>query len=101
MDSIAPLLAKTLKKRGLYTHAHASHIVSYAERWLHEHLPDLSACISVTQFKDGSLTVSCTHSIAQQECGCIRNELLTHLQSAFGKSEENNVEEIRIIRARE
>ena len=96
MDRISSFLPNVLRKRGLQKHAEASFIVQQAQRWLSEKLPKLIQDIHVASFKDATLTVSCAHSIAAQECHQVAQELAAYLCSECGVKE---LTEVRCVRA--
>lgn len=68
MQQIGTLITKVLAKRGLATEAKASHIVHASQQWLHGKLPALRTFVAVDKFQDGTLYITCSHSIAVQEC---------------------------------
>lgn len=95
MDSMQTLIKKTLAKRGLLKHAEASLVVYRAQAWLHRELEEFKDEIVVESFKDGVLSVHCTHSVALQECAMRQPELLTFLRDKLGCSSEVSMRCVR------
>ena len=95
MDSVQSLLPKVLRKRGLFTQATASHVVHATQEWLDGMLPNLAGFVHVDKFSHGVITVSCTHSIAAQECRQILPMLLEHLKR---EHKQTVVQEVMIVR---
>lgn len=98
MDHIGSLLPKVLKKRGLDGHAHASLVILRAQEWICEHIPAYENDLHPQTFKDGVLFISCTHSIASQECQQQSVDLLVFLQEIC---EGISIEQIRLVRSDE
>jgi 1-aminocyclopropane-1-carboxylate deaminase/D-cysteine desulfhydrase-like pyridoxal-dependent ACC family enzyme len=94
MDRLSFLLPKTLKKRGLMQQAQASLITHKTSVWLKEKLPHLESQVKTRSFKDGTLTIACSHPIALQECQGLCEELRTFLRQEC----DLNLQDIRIIR---
>ncbi|TSC60640.1 MAG: hypothetical protein Greene041662_191 [Candidatus Peregrinibacteria bacterium Greene0416_62] len=94
MDHLSSLIPKVLRKRGLYDEANASMIVYRAKKWLEESHPEPASMLQPHALKDGTLTVICEHSLAQQEGTLLAPELLRFLQ----RDDQNAVREIRFIR---
>ncbi len=81
MDHIFSVLPKVLRKRGLQEHAEGALVVLRAQRWLHERLPDLQTVIHVQTYKENTVHIVCTHSIAVQECQSLIPELQDYLHA--------------------
>jgi len=96
MDHIRTLLPKVLRKRGLHDQADAALVVYHAQRWLVEHLPSFQKELSVTHYKDGSLVITSSHSIAAQECKAVQEDLCSYLRE---ECDHSGIKEIRINRA--
>ncbi len=96
MDRISTLLPKVLEKRGLQKHAEASFIVQQAQAWLADRLPAFVHDLRASSFKDGSLLVSCAHSIAAQECNQVAEELAAYLRSECGAKKLEGVRCVRL-----
>jgi hypothetical protein len=92
MDQLSSLLPKVLARRGLNVSAHAAHVVHRSQMWLEERLPALSSCLRVQKFQDGTLFVTCTHSIAAQECHPLFPDLQLFLKR------ECNFSDIKAVR---
>ena len=96
MQQLSSLLPKVLAKRGLAEHAHAAHVVHASEQWLLERLPDFRGVLKVQKFQDGTIFVSCTHSIAAQECHPLFSDLqvFLHKECRF-----NDIKGVRLTRS--
>ncbi len=96
MDSLRSILPGVLHKRGLFTHAKAAQVTMVAQQWIHSALPRLAAFIAVEKLSHATLTITCTHGIAAQEC----MPLLPSLKEFLRKECQGAVvQEIRMIRA--
>lgn len=95
MDALSSLLPKVLAKRGLNVHAHAAHVVHRSQLWLDERLPALRTALKVQKFQDGTLYVTCTHSIAAQECHPLFPDLQLFLQQ---ECRFNDIKAVRLTR---
>ena len=95
MDRAFHVLPGVLSKRGLKDHAHGALLVYRAQKWLCDRLPLLSKVLHVQKVQNGTLVVTCTHSVAVQECQSVSPELLHFLKEecAFAP-----VSDIRITR---
>jgi hypothetical protein len=96
MDHVSLILSKVLRRRGLAPHADAAQVAHTARQWLHAKLSDHRSDISVSSFKEGTLTIGCTHSIAAQECQSVGHELLEFLRQEMPKIVFSS---IRIVRS--
>lgn len=97
MDSLRSVIPGVLRKRGLFKHAEASHVTFSAQRWIEMMLPRFKGDIAVQELSDATLTISCRHSIASQECTPLITELQEYLAHEFPTS---RILEIRLIRAK-
>lgn len=79
MDRISRVLPQVLQKRGLAEHASSAHITYCASQWLADAFPDFQAILTVRSYKDGTLFIECSHSIALQECQAKLPDLRTYL----------------------
>lgn len=95
MDALSSILPKVLAKRGLNVHAHASHVVHRSQLWMEERLPALRTAFKVHKFQDGTLYVTCSHSIAAQECHPLFPDLQLFLQQ---ECRFNGVKAVRLSR---
>ena len=95
MDHVGPLLKQTLAKRGLLQHAQAALLVTQAQEWLTERLPQQIEAIHVQACKDGVLMITVDHSIAAQEVQSCQVDLIDYLQQQ-GHAE---LESMRVVRA--
>lgn len=100
LEPVASLLAKQLRKKGLYKYAEASAVVTKAQKWLEDHLPNFTDDIQVETFKDGCLLIACANSIALQEARFVQNELHSYLSNEKDAFQDQNLEDIRIVRAK-
>lgn len=97
MDRVQTILPRVLGKRGLRTQAQASQVTFVAERWLKTALPHLATYVHVDTLQHAVLTISCTHSIAAQECV----PLLPSLREFLARECKGSpVADIRMIRSR-
>ncbi len=97
MYRVQSILPRVLHKRGLGVQARASQVTHVAEKWLKLALPHLAAFVKVDTLQHSVLTISCTHSIAAQEC----LPLLPSLREFLGREcKGSSVEDIRMIRSR-
>lgn len=85
MDRLFSVLPKVLRKRGLQEHAEGALVVLRAHRWLEEHFPHLKGSVSVQKYKENTVHILCTHSIAVQECQSSMSDLkaFLHKECAF------------------
>jgi predicted small metal-binding protein len=97
MDSLRSVLPTVLKKRGLFAHAQASHVTFATEHWLTQMLPGCKDAFAVERLADATLTISCRHSIAAQECQALLPQLMEHLRREFPAT---RIEDIRLVRAK-
>lgn len=96
MDRAHTVLAKVLAKRGLHAHAVAAMLVTRVQEWLAKEVPQLAGALQVGSFKDGVLTVRCSHSIAAQEC----RQIVVRLETFIRKEcREERLKEVRLLRA--
>lgn len=95
MDRVFSVLPKVLNKRGLQQHAEGALVVHRVERWVSKRLPDLGACVHVKKVQDGVVFLTCTHSVALQECRALIPDLKAYIASecAFAK-----ISDVRIAR---
>lgn len=95
MDKLSLVLPKVLRKRGLTRHAHGALIAHRAKHWLDERLPRLRTFVRVARMQDGVLFLSCSHSVALQECQGAADELLQflHVECPF-----EPIKDIRVVR---
>jgi hypothetical protein len=77
IDKVSSLIAGTLAKRGLATHALASLALHRVNAWLAERVPPGAA--KATRLADGVLAVECSHSIILQELQAQTPELKAFL----------------------
>ena len=96
MDHIGLILPKILKKRGLQSHANASIVLLKTQEWISEQLPDFKDDLHAQTYKDASIIISCSNSIASQECQMRLVELLEYLKKDCF---EIPIEQIRLIRS--
>lgn len=80
MDKLSLVLPKVLNRRGLAKHANGALVAHRAKGWIDERLPQLESFVRVEKFKDGTLFLSCSHSVALQECQGSVADLLQFLQ---------------------
>lgn len=80
MDKLSLVLPRVLQKRGLAKHANGALVAHRAAEWVRERLPQLSSFVRVARLKDGVLVLSCSHSVAMQECQGITADLLQFLR---------------------
>lgn len=64
MDSVASILPRVLKKRGMYEHVTASLLCSHAQKWIDSSLPEYAGRLTAQALKNGQLTVSAKDSAA-------------------------------------
>jgi hypothetical protein len=95
MDQLFSVLPKVLARRGLDVHAHAAHVVHQSQQWLEGRLPALRDCLRVQKFQDGTVFVTCTHSIAAQECYPLFADLQLFLKQ---ECRFNDIQGIRLTR---
>lgn len=97
MYRVQSILPRVLHKRGLGVQARASQVTFAAERWLQLALPHVAEFVRVDSFRQSTLTVSCAHGVAAQEC----MPLLPSLREFLGRECKGSaVQEIRMIRSR-
>ena len=96
MEQIGNLLSKVMAKRGLGVQAHASYVVHTSQQWLHEKLPALRTFLRVEKFQDGTIYVTCTHSIAAQECYPLFADLQAYL---LKECRFKDIEGVRLTRS--
>lgn len=80
MDKLSLVLPKVLQKRGLAKHANGALVAHRAKDWLGKKLPQLETFVKVARIQDGVLFLSCSHSVALQECQGSVAELLQYLR---------------------
>ena len=80
MDKISFVLPKVLQRRGLAKHANGALVAHRTKHWLDEHLPQMEAFVRVARIQDGVIFLSCTHSVALQECQGAAAELLQFIR---------------------
>lgn len=80
MDKLSLVLPKVLQRRGLAKHANGALVAHRAKSWLDARLPQMETFVRVEKFKDGTLFLACSHSVALQECQGSTAELLQFLQ---------------------
>jgi len=98
MDSLRSLLPNVLRKRGLYAHASATLVTYQAQRWLEQELPAFKGAIAATRFANAVLSLTCTNSIAAQEC----HQLLPSLKEFLAREcPDAALSEIRIVRGKQ
>ncbi len=97
MDRVQSILPGVLHRRGLHVHAQAAQVTHVAERWLHGALPALAEFIAVDSLSHATLTISCAHGIAAQECQPLLPPLLEFLARECRGA---TVREIRMVRSR-
>jgi hypothetical protein len=76
MEHMFSVLPKVLSRRGLQAHAEGALIVLRAQRWIDGRLPQLLGMIRVEKYKENTLCIACTHSIAAQECQALLPDLV-------------------------
>lgn len=96
MDRVFSVLPKVLNKRGLQQHAEGALVVHRVEQWITHRLPELSRCVHVKKFQEGTVFLECTHSVALQECRAAMSDLKAYLiaECSFAR-----ILDIRIARA--
>ncbi len=95
MDALRSILPKVLHKRGLHTHASAAHVTHATEKWLKNALPHLATFIAVDKLSHATLSISCTHGMAAQECMPLLPALRDYLKREFPRAP---VADIRLTR---
>jgi len=95
MDDMQSILARILKKRGLYGHAEAAQVTHIALRELHKALPELAESLSIGSCKDGTLTIIAANSIASQEAQQCKDTLMNAILRDCPNAP---IREIRIVR---
>ncbi len=95
MDALRSILPAVLHKRGLHTHASAAHVTHAAEQWLQKALPHLAGFVTVQKLSHATLSISCSHGIAAQECVPLLPALKGYLAREFPKTA---VADIRLTR---
>lgn len=94
IDRVSSLIAGTLAKRGLATHALGSLAVHRANVWLRERFP-VSAARAVS-IADNALRIECSHSIVLQELQAQTDELKRFLAAECPFA---SIHEVRLMRA--
>ncbi len=97
MDSLKSILPKVLHRRGLHGQATASHVTHAADAWLRSALPHLIDAFCVEKLSHATLSISCTHGIAAQECTPLLPALREYLARQFPSV---TVTDIRLSRSR-
>ena len=95
MDRLSSILPKVLRKRGLQEHAVGALVVLRASAWIAMRLPELAGMVRVRSFKEGTLHIVCTHSVAVQECQGLIANLHHYLRS---ECDVSGIIDIRIAR---
>lgn len=95
MDKLSSVLPKVLHKRGIEKHATGALVVHRAKIWIVEHLAHLQTMMMVTKLQDGVLHISCTHSVAIQECQGSIGELMQYLRTECPFA---GIKDIRVVR---
>ncbi|HVW67109.1 MAG TPA: DciA family protein [Candidatus Peribacteraceae bacterium] len=95
MDRVFSVLPKVLHKRGLQQHAEGALVVHRLEKWIAHRLVDLSACVHVKKVQDGVVFLTCSHSVALQECRALIPDLKAYIASECGFA---HISDIRIAR---
>lgn len=67
IDRISSLIAGTLAKRGLATHALSSLALHRVNAWLDERFPGMRSPAVAEKVADGTLFITCVHSVVLQE----------------------------------
>lgn len=87
MERIGNLLGAALNRRGIKDQTDASPVLHQASIWLSKHLPEFAAFLEPSALlPDGTLLISCTHSVAAQECQQVLAHLLHHLREECGQT---------------
>lgn len=95
MQRVSSFLSNVLHKRGIRDHAYSSFVVFKSQKWLEDRLPSLKQTLHVQKVQDGTLFISCSHSIAAQECHGVFGDLEHFLTVECPFS---GIEQIRIVR---
>jgi hypothetical protein len=96
MDKISHVLPKVLQRRGLKDHAQGAHATHAARKWFESHLPHIAPFIGDMKIVETALHISCSHSIALQECQAQNAHLIEYLrlECPFG-----GIKEVRYTRS--
>ena len=97
MQSLRTILPKVLHRRGLHAQAKASLVTYAAQQWLQSALPAFIHMVRAEKLSHATLSISCTHGVAAQECSPLLPLLQDYLQKTF---DNVVVREIRIVRTR-
>ncbi len=97
MDRLQSILPKVLRKRGLHVQADASRVTFCANEWVKTALPRFADVVRVDRFSHAVLQISCSHSIAAQECLPLLPALKEYLQR---ECKQLAIEDIRLVRKR-
>ncbi len=80
MDKLASVLTHVLNRRGIRDHAAGALVTHRVRGWFAERLPALAAFVHVIKVENGSLFLTCEHSVALQECQGVLTELQAFLR---------------------
>lgn len=95
MYALRSIVPGVLRKRGLYAHATAAQVTNAAEKWIRSALPKLASFVNVQKLSHATLSISCSHGMAAQECMPLLPALRDYLQREFPKAP---VTDIRLVR---
>ncbi len=80
MDRLSLVLPKVLQARGLTQHAQGAFVTHAAKKWIEKNMPHIVTFVGAMKTAETTLIISCTHSIALQECQAQSVQLLEYLR---------------------